>query len=91
MLLFPEYANTFINFDKDRDGRLSRDELQTLLKSIGRKQSKAEVNAILKRADKDSMLKRVKRYLHKIYANLFKMINKFWTELPKPQLSLSVI
>lgn len=74
LLLFPEYANTFINFDKNRDGRLSREELQILLKSIGLKQSKAEVKAILKRADKDGMFKRVKQYLHKISVNLFKKI-----------------
>lgn len=92
MLIFPEYANTFINFDKNRDGRLSSEELQTLLNSIGRKQSKAEVMAILKRADKDSMFKRVKQYLNKISVNLFKMIlKKIWTELHKPKLSLSVI
>ena len=92
MLIFPEYANTFIKIDKNRDGRLSSEELQTLLNSIGRKQSKAEVMAILKRADKDSMFKRVKQYLNKISVNLFKMIlKKIWTELHKPKLSLSVI
>ena len=48
-----EYKSTFNFFDKDRDGRISKDELVKALRATGQNPTDQEIQELLKSADID--------------------------------------
>ena len=52
-LLFSDIKDTFQLLDTDHDGRLTKDELSTLLRYTGSLKSEAEMEELLAPIDKD--------------------------------------
>lgn len=55
-MYFSEIKKSFELFDKDGNGKITKDELGVVMRSLGQKPSEADLRDIMKEADRDGEL-----------------------------------